>query len=694
MTRRILVVALAVLAAALGLRMSRRAAFAQTPAADRMAIVVSDEPQHLQVWRAATAGYEMAWEATSRVVDPAWDERRAEQIAIPYDGGMKIADIDGDGSNELIVVDAYGITVYGRAPAYYSFPAAEGTAPTFAVADVDGDGAAEIVTERMPGGSESEGGQQYEIEVLKVGAGGLASMWKGRLAGLATSVFAGDVDNDGEMEIISGTYPLVIMKRRPGPRWEAVAELPTTPVLQGGFAGGDKWVQIADVDADGKNEIVVGGSNGKVTVFKAWKVAQRVTYPVLWQSANLMTDGMTARLNDRRSPSCMVNSIAVADVDGDKRPEIAVWTGEYGRIGESDIRAGRLRVFRFDGRGDFASVWISDWMSPGAGVSGVADLDGDGAKEIVVNGRDVYKRDDMANSFRPVASLLPTATSAVVGPLPELREPSALRIVPLYWSLTGHEVVEGETVDVTVTLRSVWSAAKDVTLTITPDDPAVQVGDGSFKISSIPANGMVTTPVFKLTGRQSGEFVRMWFDLTAANGYRQSVSTNFVFVMPGNPTYLGDIESRVAGALARARDDNKRVLIQWGSNADPGATALISAMRKDSAVANTLVYEYEVVRADVKGAERVAAQYKGRGAAPTPPYFTVLDAQGKVLANQAAAAFQNTRDAGPAYDTDALHAFLTKFRPAYLKAEPLLTEALSQAKKDQKTVFLWFTAPT
>jgi hypothetical protein len=695
MTRRILVAALAVWVAALGLPSSHRAVSEQGPAADRMAIVVSDEPLHLQVWRAATTGYEKVWEATPRVVDPAtWNERQSEQIASPYDGGMKIADIDGDGSNELVVVDAYGITVYGRTPAYYSFPAVENTTPTFTVADVDGDGAAEIVTQRMPMGSPGEGGPQCEIEVLKVGAGGLTSIWKQPLPGLfASAIPVGDVDNDGEKEIISGSDTVTILKRRPGPKWEVAAELAASPTVD--VIAYDRWVQIADVDSDGKNEIIIGGGNGKITIFKSRKVRERVTYGVLWQSANLMADGMTGRPNDQhRSPSCIVSSVAVADADGDKQPEIVAGTGDYGRMGQVDISGGRLHIFRFNGRGDFTRVWVSDWISPSASIAGVADVDGDGANEIVVNGRDVYKRDGAANTFRPVASLLPTARSAVVGPLPDLREPSAVRIVPLYWSMPGREVVEGETLDVTVTLRSVWSAAKDVTLTITPDDPAVQVSDGSFKISSIPANGIVTTPVFKLTGRQSGKFVHMRFDLTAANGYRQSVTTRGIFVLPGNPTYLGDVESRVAGALARARDDNKRVLIQWGSNADPGATALISVMRKDSAVATTLVYEYEVVRADVKGAERLAAKYKGRGAAPTPPYFTVLDAQGQVLASQAAAAFKKTRDAAPAYDTDKLNAFLTKFKPTYLKAEPLLTEALSQAKMDQKTVFLWFSAPT
>ena len=73
----------------------------------------------------------------------------------------------------------------------------------------------------------------------------------------------------------------------------------------------------------------------------------------------------------------------------------------------------------------------------------------------------------------------------------------------MYWTLPGRELAEGETLDVAVTLRNVWSEAKGVTLTLTPENPAVEVSGASFKFSSIPANGVVTTAAFKLTGRQS-----------------------------------------------------------------------------------------------------------------------------------------------------------------------------------------------
>jgi len=689
MTGRTLIAALALVVAPWGAASMHGTVSAQASPPDRMAIVASDMSLHLQVWHAGGGGYEKVWEATPRVVDPAtWDKRRPEAIATARDSGAQIADVDGDGSNELVVADMYGMTIYGRSPGYYSFPTTEGGAPSFAVADVDGDGAAEIVTQRTLSQSAPGNDIQREIEVLKPAAGTLTSIWKQRLPGAASAVVVDDVDNDREKEILAvGSDAITILKCRPGPKWEVVAELPT-----GGSVG--SAVRVADVDSDGKKEIVTGGRNGKVTIYRYSKVGQRVTYPVMWQSANLMADGMKAMPDGPPGRgSCLVTSVAIADVDGDKQPEIVAGTQEMGRIGEKDIRAGHLHVFRFDGaRGDFASVWVSDWISPGAGVVSIADLDGDGANEIV-NGRNVYKRDNAASTFRSVAVLLPTATFAVVGALPDLREPaSATRILPLYWNVPNRQVIQGDTADVTLTLRSVWSEAKDVTVTVTPVDSAVQVSDATLKVPSIPANSTVTTPAFKLTGRESGKLAYLRFDVTAANGYRQS-STAYVIVSAPMPTYLADVESRLAGALVRARDDNKRVLIQWGSNADPAAASLIATMRKDSTIARTMLYEYEIVRAEMKGAERVAAKYKGPGGRLAPPYFTVLDAEGKVLASQAAAALKTTDGSTPAYDVKKLNEFLTKYKPTYVNAEPLLTEALSRAKKEQKTLFLWFSAP-
>jgi hypothetical protein len=150
------------------------------------------------------------------------------------------------------------------------------------------------------------------------------------------------------------------------------------------------------------------------------------------------------------------------------------------------------------------------------------------------------------------------------------------------------------------------------------------------------------------------------------------------------------VESRLQAALAAARDENRRVLIQWGTNGDKASDTLILATSKGAEVPRTLMYEYEVVRAEVKGNERLAAKYQVK--APLP-YLTVLDGQGKLLASQPVASFKATGEAAAAYDAKKLNEFLKKYQAAYVAAEPLFTQALSQAKKDQKTLFLWFSAP-
>jgi hypothetical protein len=40
-----------------------------------------------------------------------------------------------------------------------------------------------------------------------------------------------------------------------------------------------------------------------------------------------------------------------------------------------------------------------------------------------------------------------------------------------------------------------------------------------------------------------------------------------------------------------------------------------------------------------------------------------------------------------------MNEFLSKYKPVYEKAGPLFTEALSRARREDKVLFLWFSAP-
>ena len=72
---------------------------------------------------------------------------------------------------------------------------------------------------------------------------------------------------------------------------------------------------------------------------------------------------------------------------------------------------------------------------------------------------------------------------------------------------------------------------------------------------------------------------------------------------------------------------------------------------------------------------------------------TVLDAQGAVLANHPVAPFKAAGTGAAAWDGRKVTETLTQYKPTYVNADPLFTAALDRAKRENKTLFLWFNAP-
>jgi hypothetical protein len=194
-----------------------------------------------------------------------------------------------------------------------------------------------------------------------------------------------------------------------------------------------------------------------------------------------------------------------------------------------------------------------------------------------------------------------------------------------------------------------------------------------------------------ISGQSPGDGA-LRLETTPAGGYRQTAPAA-AKAAPALPTYQPDLSARLAGALDRARHENKRVLILWGSNTDKASQDFILTTVKNSETARTLLYEYEQIRAEVKGNEQAAAKYRTTVAKDGMPYLTVLDAAGEVLANQPALPFKASGDGAAAWDGPKLNEFLVKFKATYVAAEPLFASALGQAKRENKTLFLWFNAP-
>lgn len=158
-----------------------------------------------------------------------------------------------------------------------------------------------------------------------------------------------------------------------------------------------------------------------------------------------------------------------------------------------------------------------------------------------------------------------------------------------------------------------------------------------------------------------------------------------------------DAERQIADALAKAKKENRRVLIQWGANWCSWCHLLHGLFQSDADVKRKLQYEYDVVLVDVGRfdknmdlAETYGAELKAAGI----PYLTVLDAEGKVIANQETGSLKaSTPDGKDGHDAAKVLALLEEHQAPYLSADTILRQAFGEAKSSGKTVFLHFGAP-
>jgi thiol:disulfide interchange protein len=156
-----------------------------------------------------------------------------------------------------------------------------------------------------------------------------------------------------------------------------------------------------------------------------------------------------------------------------------------------------------------------------------------------------------------------------------------------------------------------------------------------------------------------------------------------------------DAKADIAAALARAKRDNKRVLLQWGANWCGWCRLLHRLATTDKDVKKELLYEYEVVHVDIGRFEKnadLAEKYAAK-ISEGVPYLTVLDADGKVLANQETGALELPDKTKPGHDPAKVLAFLAKNQAPALEAQAQFDAALARAKAENKRVFMHFGAP-
>jgi thiol-disulfide isomerase/thioredoxin len=169
---------------------------------------------------------------------------------------------------------------------------------------------------------------------------------------------------------------------------------------------------------------------------------------------------------------------------------------------------------------------------------------------------------------------------------------------------------------------------------------------------------------------------------------------------PEKPIYdeQADAKQQIAAALEKARKENRRVLIQWGGNWCGWCVKLHNLYNSDKDIKTKLLYEYEVVYIDTgKPAGKNVELAKSYGADLEKhgfPYLTVLDAAGKMLANQETGSLENKdQKANPGHDPRWCSRSSQRTRPRISMPRKVLEAGLADASQSGKRVFLHFGAP-
>lgn len=173
-------------------------------------------------------------------------------------------------------------------------------------------------------------------------------------------------------------------------------------------------------------------------------------------------------------------------------------------------------------------------------------------------------------------------------------------------------------------------------------------------------------------------------------------------VVPSIYDESADAKAQIAAALAKAKVENRRVLIQWGGNWCPWCIRLHELYKTDAKIKRELLYEYDVVFVDAgkKGKNMdLAKSYNASADKEGFPYLTILDADGRVIANQESGSLEVKNVEGKSSGLAAGHdpalvlKFLKDHQATYLNATEVLDRALGEAKASGRAVFLHFGAP-
>jgi hypothetical protein len=304
-----------------------------------------------------------------------------------YAISVVVADVNGDGKPDLLVANSSSSTVgvlLGNGDGTFQTAVSYGSGgvlpSSVVVADVNGDGKPDLLVTNVCVDSYCTSNSSVSV-LLGNGDGTFqAAVTYGSGGWYADSVAVADVNGDGKPDLVVGNACVdagcasgtvgVLLGNGDGTFQTAVS------YGSGGYSGA--IVAVADVNGDGKPDLLVANYCGSGCL--------NGTVSVLLGNG----DGTFQRAVTYGSGAFEAYSLAVADVNGDGKPDLVVsnacQSSEYGTCNSSS----EVSVLLGNGDGTFQTAVSYDSGESGSGYGegaysvAVADVNGDGKADLIV----------------------------------------------------------------------------------------------------------------------------------------------------------------------------------------------------------------------------------------------------------------------------------------------------------------------